>query len=150
MDFNGGLNVSMPEQPINHLIKEHGSRFERIESKIAKLEEFMNQNLPLIGQMKADLYNDGKEGLKTRFLNFIADDEATKRTQREMHLANIQKFDSFSKKLGWIIALLALLCSILGVIIAAKGLAKASQMITNPFHSDIPVEVLSETYNPQF
>ncbi len=152
MDLNGGPNVQMPEPPFSHLIKEHGSRFDRHEAELQRLrdklntlENTMNQLSPLIDRMDADMYNHGSDGLLTKFTKYISDDEATKRTQKEMHQANIEKINTLAGRMGWIIALLILLCTALGLIMTFKGLAKASQLITDPFHSESAITV-SETY----
>jgi hypothetical protein len=137
MDLNGGQNVAMPEPPFAHLIKEHGSRFDRQEEELRRLrdklntlENVMNQFSPLIDRMDADIYNHGQDGLKTRFDKFMA-------VQEDRHKQNTAKFN-------YVIALLTVLCAILGVIIAWKGLSHTSQLVTDPFHSGIPLIALSE------
>lgn len=142
MESTGGQNAVPTEQPFGHLIREHSGRFERLEKensdlreRIGELEATMNQISPLISRMDADLYNHGQEGLKTKFVKFMADDEATKRTQKEMHKAN-------TARLNWVIALLSLLCAILMVLIAWRGMTKTSKLI-DPLHSHIPETVIA-------
>jgi len=136
MDFELGPITVAAEQPFSHLVSEHGKRFERIEGdhkdlreRVNELEAQMNQLLPLTERMDTDLYNHGKEGLKTQFDKFTA-------VQNDRHKEN-------SAKINLVITLLALMCTILLVIIAWKGLAKTSKLVTDPFHSKIPTIVLS-------
>ncbi len=93
------------------------------------MTERLNRLIPLIERVDADLYNHGKEGLKTRFETFMADHAATERTQEKMHTQN-------QARLNWIIALLALLCTILLVIIGWKGLPKTADLLAFPTSSN--------------
>jgi len=128
MDFSNKGPTEVNESEI-HLIREYERRFDEIgkrqdrtDVRIQEIEAKMNEYLPLIDRMDEDLYNHGKEGLKTQFQTFMTDHKATERTQKEMHKANISRQNL-------IIALLMLLCTILLVILTWKGPAKTSEML---------------------
>jgi len=75
----------------------------------------MSQYFPLIERIDADLYNHGRDGLKTKLDKLLATEEEKERQQARRHQENAEKLQEISNKIAgrtalstWVQALLAL------------------------------------------
>jgi hypothetical protein len=93
----------------------------------------MHQFLPWQARVDGDLYNHGKDGMKTKFDKFIAAHEKEKEVLKDQHKEN-------RGKLNILIALVALLCTIVGTILAVRGFQKTSHLLLLNSNSPAYVE----------
>jgi hypothetical protein len=119
----------VPESSGHRLIGEHIDRFVRIEADLRKQAEAISQLLEWQDRMNEDMYNGGKEGIKTKLTRFEAEYTATERTRKEDHQEN-------RAKLNLIIALLALAVALFGALITYEVKHEHSLLHSHPLHTD--------------
>ena len=90
-----------------HLIREHSQRFTNIENRLERIEARMNQIITLANRLDEDIYNHGQDGLKTQFVKFMIDHQATERAHKDHQRKS-------TVLMRWILGLIiALICAII-------------------------------------
>jgi hypothetical protein len=104
-------------------VREYVERVAQIERRATDLERDMHKLIPWQERVDADLYNHGKDGLKTQFTSFVSEQRGKENERDREHKAN-------TARLNLIIALLGLLCAIVMTVLAVRGLNKTSRLLT--------------------
>lgn len=143
-----------------NVVQEFNRRFDRIQAELGKLrddlngvKDTMNRYLPLIDRVDADMYNHGKDGLKTQFDKFVSDHKATEKArelaQQDRHAENKRQLEDISLK----VSRRSMWAAIIAIPIGLAGLALAAltlyAMIWLSKHSVSDVKRMMQSSAPE-
>ncbi|MDE2107378.1 MAG: hypothetical protein KGL39_59835 [Patescibacteria group bacterium] len=72
-------------------VQQHTSQIEKLDGRLDKLEARMDQLLPWQERVDLDLYNHGREGIKTVLTTFVAEHRSAKEEREAQEKRNAQR-----------------------------------------------------------
>ena len=125
---------------MNHddaVISSHVQELRELRQGVANLGEKMSRVEAAVDTINSDLYNHGRDGLKTQFTMFVADyrareDERAKVERRRWHVA------------GFVLAVLTLAVTSLGVVVTLRAAHEGALQLPSLHAADSPSYAVNE------
>ena len=128
MDHNDGL------------VGRHENEFTRIWQHVGALGNRMTAVEGTVDRLDEDMYNHGRDGLKTQFTSFVAEARGAREEQEKQHRTNSTKLNAML-----VIATIALVLIALATYVDTK---RAGIIPPNLFHSQSIDPVLAWSHKP--